>query len=620
MEQIVVTTLVNMLILASMYILMALGFAFLFNLLGILNLAHGAIYMVGAYLGYMLIVELGLPSLPGIVGATLIVAGLGVFLEKFCFRPFVGNFNRTVMICVAITAVLQTAVNNMVGTRIIAIPAFLEGVATIGTVSISYERIIIFAVGALLLAGVIFFIQRTRSGLQMQAIAQNLEGAYLQGIGVHRISALACALGCGLAGLAGCLMGAYMMLNPYMGDIMLVKVLIMVILAGVGSVGGIFITGFVLGGLDTILPWFLGGAAADALTVTTVVILLLFRPKGFFGRELDTGDQGRGSAVELPAADSKSARWIAPAGYGIMAAVLLVLPVLVDSLYTLHILILCFIYLIAAMSLRTITISGQFPLAHGAFMGLGAYLSGMASKWLGWPPWLTLPLAAMATMAIGIVTGYPFARLRTFYYAMGSLFFGIGIVLIIVAGGMWTGGYPGLTGISPLFRAPKQVYYYLFLGLALGSGIVLYRLEFSRHGTTLKAIAQSHLVASSVGISESWYRIFIVGVGCFFAGLAGAGYAHYNLIVAPQSFNLAATLWLVMYVLAGGVNRFSGPIVGTLVLFLIPEFFRDLKMYSPYISAGILLIVVYILPDGMASLPRFFHPILPGPQGESEDR
>jgi branched-chain amino acid transport system permease protein len=603
-EQQIVAISVNVLILSSMYILMAMGFAFLFNMLGILNLAHGAIYMVGGYIGYSIIAGLGVNSWLGILWAMVIVAGLGAFLERFCFRPFVGNFNRTVMVCVALTTIFQTAVNNTVGTKIMAIPAFVQGILKVGSISISYERIVIFSVGALLLLGSIFFVQRTKWGQQMQAIAQNLQGAQLQGIDVHRISSLACALGCGLAGLAGCLMGAYAMLNPYMGDIMLVKVLILVILAGVGSLGGIFAAGFVLGGLDSVLPWVLGGAASEAITVTIVVILLLFRPQGFFGREMDDSSEARSEEPDSSELDSGRRKWFGPAVFAVLVAILFAFPVLIDSPYSLHILILCFIYVIAAMSFRTITISGQFPLAQGAFMGIGAYLSGMASKWLGWPPWVSIPLAALATTCIGILTGYPFARLRTFYYAMGSLFFGIGVVFIIVAGGTWTGGYPGLSGIRPIFMGSKEACYYLFLSLALVSGIVLYRFEASRIGTTLKAIAQSHIVASSVGINEAWYRVFVVAAGCFFAGLAGAGYAHYNRVVAPESFSLTATLWLVMYVLTGGIKNFTGPIIGTFVLFLIPELFRDLKMYSPYISAGILIIVVYCLPEGLASLPR----------------
>jgi branched-chain amino acid transport system permease protein len=189
---------------------------------------------------------------------------------------------------------------------------------------------------------------------------------------------------------------------------------------------------------------------------------------------------------------------------------------------------------------------------------------------------------------------------------MGSLFFGIGVIYIISAGGNWTGGYSGLTSIPPLFPSgtSKVAYYYFFLGLAVVSLVALYRFEFSRIGINLKAIAQSHLVASSVGINEGWYKIMAVGVGCFFAGLAGAGYAHYNPSLSPVSFNFMATLWLVMYVLIGGINSFAGPIIGTAILILVPEYFRDLKIFSPYISAGILLIIAYLMPQGLASLPQ----------------
>lgn len=299
-------------------------------------------------------------------------------------------------------------------------------------------------------------------------------------------------------------------------------------------------------------------------------------------------------------------KWAKPAAYAGLVVIIALLPVFISSPYMLHILILTFIYTIAAVSLRTIIISGQFPLAHAAFMGIGAYLAGMASRWLNWSPWLTMPSAALVTAGIGMLIGYPFARLRMLYYAMGSLFFGIGVLQVIYALGIWTGGYSGLTGISPLFsvNTSKVTYYYFFLGLTLVSLIALYRFEFSRIGTNLKAIAQSHLVASSVGINESWYRVLVVGVGCFFAGLAGAGYAHYNLVISPASFNFLATLWLVMYVLIGGINSFAGPIIGTAVLILIPEFFRDLKTYSPFISAILLIIIVYLMPQGLVSLPR----------------
>jgi branched-chain amino acid transport system permease protein len=311
--------------------------------------------------------------------------------------------------------------------------------------------------------------------------------------------------------------------------------------------------------------------------------------------------------TEKPSSTSTVGRgkWIKPAVWVGVLVILALFPLFIKSPYHLHILNLTFIYVIATVSFRTIAISGQFPLAHAAFMGIGAYLAGMASKWFGWPPWLTMPLAALASAGIGMLIGYPFARLRALYYALGTLFFGIAVTTVIIALPKWTGGSPGLTGIEPLFTTTSKIpYFYFFLGLTALSLVILYRFEFCRIGTSLKAIAQSYLVAASVGINEEWNRILVVGVGCFFAGLAGAAYAHYNMVLSYYTFNFGATLWIVMYALIGGIGNFAGPIIGTAILVIIPEVFRDLKTFSPYISAGILIIVVYLMPKGLVGLPQ----------------
>jgi branched-chain amino acid transport system permease protein len=282
-----VVTFTNLLILSSMYILVALGFAFLFNMLGVLNLAHGAIYMLGGYIGLALISAIGINSWAALIITALIIGAFGVFLERFSFRPFVGDFNRIVMVCVAITVILQTGVNIIVGTQILSLPPFAEGVLRVGLASVSYERIVTFAVGAALLGLIVWFVNGTRWGQQMQAISQDITGASLQGINVHRISALASFIGCALAAIAGCLIGAYLGLGPFMGDFMLVKILMLVFLAGIGSISGIFIAGLILGTLDSVLPILTSGAASDAIAVAIVVVILLVRPQGFFGHELE---------------------------------------------------------------------------------------------------------------------------------------------------------------------------------------------------------------------------------------------------------------------------------------------------------------------------------------------
>jgi branched-chain amino acid transport system permease protein len=309
--------------------------------------------------------------------------------------------------------------------------------------------------------------------------------------------------------------------------------------------------------------------------------------------------------LQTPGRTAARTRWAKLAVVAVLVIVLAALPTFLDSPYHLHLLILCFVYIVASVSARTITISGQFPLAHAAFMGVGAYVAGLTSFKLGWPVWFTIPAGAVTAGIAGILFGYPFSRLRAFYYAMGSLFFGAAVLNIITALSDITGGTYGFSGVQPLFTVASKVpYYYVFFGLCLISCLILWRFEFSLTGINLKAIAQSHLVASSVGINESRYRIMAVGVGCFFVGLTGALFAHYNLSVTPNSYNLTATLWLVMYVLIGGIDSYVGPFIGVLILFLVPEFFRGLKSYSPYIPAVILIIFAFWMRKGLVGLVK----------------
>ncbi len=284
--EIVVQTIVNALVLAAIYILVSLGFAFLFNMLGIFNIAHGAIYMAAGYIGYLFIGSLGLNQWVSLLLVVIVMGAFGLFAERFFFRPFIGDFNRQIMIGVALIAILTTTVNILIGSQSYVIPSFVKGVFEVAGSGIKWERIFVFGLGAALLTLVILFVNRTRWGQQMQAITQNMEGAALQGINIHRISGLVAALGFALAGVAGVLVGSIYNLDPFMGDSSLTKILILVILSGVGSFKGIIIVGLVIGALYSVLPIYLPGTASDAVAVAIVLVILLFRPQGFFGHEV----------------------------------------------------------------------------------------------------------------------------------------------------------------------------------------------------------------------------------------------------------------------------------------------------------------------------------------------
>lgn len=314
---------------------------------------------------------------------------------------------------------------------------------------------------------------------------------------------------------------------------------------------------------------------------------------------------------------AKTLRWAGPSGVGLVVLALALLPLKVAGSYWEDQIILALIYVVVSSSFRTISISGQFNIAQGAFMGIGAYGAALTSVWLHWSPWVTIPVGAVAATVIGATLAYPFARLRTIYYAMGTLFLGYVFINLVTAGGKTTGMSTGLTGVRRLF-GDRTHYYYLVLGLTILSLACLYRFEFSRIGVRMKAVAQSHQVAASVGIGERRSRILAVAFGAFFTGLMGAVYCHYQGVASPNSFGLAATLLIIMYALVGGLNSFWGPAIGVLILKLLLEYARDLKAYLPFVTAGILLIIAFTMPEGVAGLLKLIKDRILNRRGKGE--
>lgn len=277
---------VNALVLASMYILASLGFAFIFNMLGSVNLAHGAFYMLAAYITYYLCAKAGLNNWLAMLLSAVALAAIGVLMERFVFRPFQTEFDRVVMVSVALMTMLQQLAVQVSGSQTITIPAYGSGSINLGFMLLTNEKLITFAVGLILLLVTLFIVYRTKLGMQMEAISQDRLGAALQGIHVNKVAMLVCAMGFALAAVAGSMMGAYQQVSSNMGDNINVRILMLVMLAGAGSMNGIIITGFLMALLDSVCPIIWDSYTASTIACSTVVILLLIRPKGFFGHEM----------------------------------------------------------------------------------------------------------------------------------------------------------------------------------------------------------------------------------------------------------------------------------------------------------------------------------------------
>ncbi|MGB9880542.1 MAG: branched-chain amino acid ABC transporter permease, partial [Anaerolineae bacterium] len=157
-------TIISMAILAAVYILMGLGFAFILNLLGIFNLAHGSIFMLGGYVCYMLIKGAHLNNWVALP-LTIIACGIfGILVERFLFRPFKGEFNRTTMVCIAISTILVTTSNLRAGTKQLAIPPFIPGTTGIGPLRVQLDQLFAFGLGLAVLALIMVFVKRSKWG------------------------------------------------------------------------------------------------------------------------------------------------------------------------------------------------------------------------------------------------------------------------------------------------------------------------------------------------------------------------------------------------------------------------------------------------------------------------
>ena len=287
--------------------------------------------------------------------------------------------------------------------------------------------------------------------------------------------------------------------------------------------------------------------------------------------------------------------------YGILLLIFLLLPLVLNTSYWIGVLIMVLYKVVGSVSLRTISLSGTLTFAHGAFIALGAYCGGILAKSLALPPVVTILAGGLFAMAVSVITGLPFVRLKGMYYSMASMFMGVTVAYIIKAMKI-TGGYHGLTRIPKLLQNDIACYY-VFLAITVVLLIVLYRFEFSRIGTTLRALSQSQDVASSIGINATFYRLLAVGMGSFCAGTVGAAYGLYSTVLSPTNYDMTFSLWLLMYMLIGGEDYFIGPIIGAIIFVLIPELGRDLSAYAPFLTGACTLLVAYLLPGGLAGIP-----------------
>ncbi|HHV79855.1 MAG TPA: branched-chain amino acid ABC transporter permease [Firmicutes bacterium] len=280
------------------------------------------------------------------------------------------------------------------------------------------------------------------------------------------------------------------------------------------------------------------------------------------------------------------------------------LPVVLRNIYLLHLLVVALIYSVTAMGLNILTgYTGKLSLGHAGLFGLGAYVSALLSLHEVPVP-VAMLAAGIAVASVGVLLGIPTLKLQGHYLSIVTLGFSEILILIIINWKSLTNGPGGLRGIPPIsigsFSLVDEVpQYYFMLGLVALLVWVKARIVHSHVGLALRAIMDSETAAEAMGISVAYYRVMAFGISSFYAGLGGACFSHLLGYVSPYSFQSAESFGLLGMVVVGGIGTLYGPVLGAVLMTLLPEYFRAFADFRLILNAVVTIILLIKAPGGI---------------------
>lgn len=270
----------------SIYGLMALGLTLIWGALRMLNLAHGSLYLVGGYLAWTLIDKLSLPLLPAFVLAVVGAGLVGFIMQVILLNPLLdkpGWDNASLITTVGVSITVESGVLLLYGARVKQIPAVFEGHFKVGGVVISEQDLLIIGLTVVSLFMMSMFLRRSRYGLAIRAVSQQMESARLMGIPAERIFLIVMCLSAALAGLAGVMLSSVFYLRPISGFNPMINALVVTIFGGLGSVKGTIYAAYIIGLLEAFLQVYMGASWALPGLFLFMIIMLVIRPNGLFG-------------------------------------------------------------------------------------------------------------------------------------------------------------------------------------------------------------------------------------------------------------------------------------------------------------------------------------------------
>ncbi len=585
---------------ASSLFLVASGLSIIFGVTRVVNFAHGAFYMLGAYIGFTLIERLsGVIGFWGaIVLAALAVAAIGTLVEMMLLRriydapelfQLLATFGVTLV--VEDLALLIWGPSDLLGPRA---PGFKGAIDLFGRPFPTYDLLLI-VLAPLVLTFIWFIFRRTTWGVLVRAATQDREMVAALGVNQKWLFTSVFALGVFLAGLGGALELPRQAANHTMDLQLITEALVVVVIGGLGSVPGTFLAAIIVSELNAfgilVFP-----RISIVLVFLVMAIVLIIRPWGLLGRAETAARSASGALMSRWRPLGATGRLLALFALAVAA----LLP-LVAGNYLIGVATEVLIFMLYAASLHFLFAGGGLvSFGHAAYFGLGSYGAAVGLKAFGLSMETAIPGGILLGLAGALVFGWFCVRLSGVYFAMLTLAFAQIAWSIAYQWTEVTGGDNGIIGVWPsAWASSPPRFYWLTLALTAGGAASLRAITFSPFGYALRSLRDSTLRAETIGIDRrrvQWTAFVIAGA---FAALAGALYAFLKGSVFPDNLSISLSIDGLVMVLLGGVDTVSGGIVGAAVYRSLSIWVISHTDYSKLVLGALIILLVVLFPKGL---------------------
>ena len=282
-----VQQIINGVSLGSIYALIALGYTMVYGIIKLINFAHGDIYMVGAYVSFFAVTLANMSSVPALLISMVVTALLGMLVERLAYAPLRHAPRISVLItAIGMSFLLEYGSMYFVSPTPRTFPEVMGNLAyNIGGFVINGQQLLIFAITTILMIILTYVVQKTKVGQAMRAVSFDTEAAQLMGINANRIISFTFGIGSALAAAGGVLVGVYYnSIDPLMGIMPGLKAFVAAVFGGIGSIPGAMAGGIMLGVIEALVSGFISSTFRDAAAFAILILVLLFRPSGIFGK------------------------------------------------------------------------------------------------------------------------------------------------------------------------------------------------------------------------------------------------------------------------------------------------------------------------------------------------